>query len=1284
MGQTERLAPLGGTVTNHSAPQPDTARTEIPADLRTALLTMSTRIAEAPDEDAVCRSVVQALHHQAFGFDGVGLYLAGTSTFEPALRAAAGTFADAKDGGSELRFPLRLEQSAIGELVVRRGREHSFSKGDLEILAAAANQASIAIARARLLDAERKRLGEQRALLDTLADLSGQLELDKLLHAVLERAVDLLSVTGGELAIYDERSRELVIAASHNMPTNAVGARMTLGEGAMGRVAETHEPLIIPRYQEWAGRSAQYTQSSVQSVMAAPLLIGDRLVGAIASVHADPAHTFGEGDLRLLGLFAAQAAIAIENARLYTVERERATEQEALLDSLADLSGELELSKTLQAVLVRAVGLLDVTGGELAIYEEGTESLVVMASHNMETNAVGTRMAIGEGAMGHVAKAHEPLIIPRYQDWEGRSAQYTQSSVQSVMAVPLMIGSRLVGALASVHSDPKREFSDADLRRLTMFAPQAAIAIENARLFTAERRRAGEQRALLDTMKDLSGELELGKVLQGVLQRAVTLLGVTGGELATFDETQQTLVVAASHNLETDAVGTRMRLGEGAMGHVAKTHEPLIIPRYQEWQGRSPQYTQSSVQAVMAAPLLIGNRLVGAIASVHSDPHRVFGPEDLRLLQLFAPQAAIAIENARLYAAQQRYFESLVLNNPVAIANLDLDFNIVSCNPAFERLFGYTETEIIGQNLDRLVTTEATLAEAQSYTGEAVEGRTAGGTGKRRRKDGSFVDVEIFAIPVFVGEARVGMMGLYHDITELLQARREAEAANSAKSQFLASMSHELRTPLNAIIGYSEMLQEDATDAGQPAFVPDLEKIHAAGQHLLALINDVLDLSKIEAGKMELFVEEFDVPEAVTGVATTVRPLILKNGNTLVVEGAAAAGRMRSDATRLRQILLNLLSNASKFTEGGTITLAVARAAGWVTFQVRDTGIGMTAEQRDRLFEAFTQAEASTAAKYGGTGLGLTISRRFCQMMGGDITVASTPGQGSTFTVRLPVTAPGPQPAGAPGPDPAATPAGDGSPSATAGTVLVIDDDPAVRNLMARFLRKEGYRVLLAADGRTGIELARSQRPNAVTLDVLMPDLDGWTVLTTFKEDPALADIPVIMVTILDEQRLGFALGASEYLTKPIDRARLRRVIGTYVPERGSGRVLIVDDDAGTRTQLRRALEADDWAVAEAENGRRALERLDEGPLALVLLDLMMPEMDGFEFLEALRARETGRRTPVVIVTAKDLSDEDHRRLTGSVERVVSKTDRDRQTLLGEVRDLVAACVAAPSRPNGP
>jgi len=173
-------------------------------------------------------------------------------------------------------------------------------------------------------------------------------------------------------------------------------------------------------------------------------------------------------------------------------------------------------------------------------------------------------------------------------------------------------------------------------------------------------------------------------------------------------------------------------------------------------------------------------------------------------------------------------------------------------------------------------------------------------------------------------------------------------------------------------------------------------------------------------------------------------------------------------------------------------------------------------------------------------------------------------------------------------------------------------------------------------------------------------------------------------VTILDEQRLGFALGASEYLTKPIDRARLRRVIGTYVPERGSGRVLIVDDDAGTRTQLRRALEADDWAVAEAENGRRALERLDEGPLALVLLDLMMPEMDGFEFLEALRARETGRRTPVVIVTAKDLSDEDHRRLTGSVERVVSKTDRDRQTLLGEVRDLVAACVAAPSRPNGP
>jgi PAS domain S-box-containing protein len=1238
--------------------------------MRSALLTLSTTIAEARGEDEVCRSVVEGLRQDVFGFEGVGLYLAGSESFDPELKAVAGNFGrrDQASPVAELKLPLRVGQSAIGELVVQRDRSHAFEKGDLEILGAAASQASIAIARARLLDAERDRIAEQRALLDTLTDLSGELELDRLLQVVLERSVSLLEVTGGELAVFDEATEEIVIVASANMPTDTVGTRMAIGEGAMGHVAITHEPLIIPNYQEWAGRSGQYERDAIQGVMAAPLMIGNRLVGTIVSVHSDPQHEFGEADLRLLGLFAAQAAIAVENARLFSAERVRASEQRALLDSLADLSAETDLSSLLRKVLERAIDLLGTTSGELATYDEGKQELTIVASYNMPADTIGTRMVIGEGAMGHVAQTREPLIIPRYQEWEGRSDKYEQSSIQAVMAAPLMIGSRLVGAIVSVHSDPERKFDDADLRRLTMFAPQAAIAIENARLFDAERRRSVEQKAILETMRDLSGELELSKVLHGVLERAVKLLDVAGGELATWDEARDDLVIVASHDMETDAVGSRMAIGEGAMGRVAETHEPLIIPRYQEWERRSSKYVQSSIQTVLAAPLLIGSRLVGVIAAVHSDPEREFGPEDLRLLDLFAPQAAVAIENARLFSSGQRYFETLVVNNPVAIVNLDRDFNITSCNPAFESMFGYREQEVVGVNLDELVQTEGTRAEGQAYTEATMAGKKAGGIGQRRRKDGSLVDVEIASIPVMVGDEMVGMMALYHDISELFQARREAEAASRSKSQFLANMSHELRTPLNAIIGYSEMLVEEAEDEGNEATLADLRKIHSSGKHLLSLINDILDLSKIEAGKMELYVEEFEVERVIEDVLATAHPLAEKNETRLEVSKVDDLGTMVSDVTRIRQVLLNLLSNACKFTEGGTVRLSVERDADdWLRFVVSDDGIGMSEEQLGKLFQAFTQASASTSARYGGTGLGLAISRQFCRMMGGDIEVESEEGEGSTFMVRLPARAPEIRKVEAPA---IAEDGDEVSGGRLAGTVLVVDDEATARELMGRHLRRAGYRVLEAADGRAGLEAARVNRPDVITLDVLMPQMDGWAVLQELKSDPELADIPVIMATITDERNLGIALGASEYLTKPIDKERLAAVLARYSRADAPRRVLVVEDDEDARRLIRRALEEEGWEVDEAENGRVALERLDESPPALVLLDLMMPEMDGFEFLEALRSSDGTREVPVVVITAKELTDEDHRRLNGGVERIVQKGSRDR--FLREVRDLVA------------
>ncbi len=524
---------------------------------------------------------------------------------------------------------------------------------------------------------------------------------------------------------------------------------------------------------------------------------------------------------------------------------------------------------------------------------------------------------------------------------------------------------------------------------------------------------------------------------------------------------------------------------------------------------------------------------------------------------------------------------------------------------------------------------------------------------------------------------------------ELERARQAADAASSAKSQFLANMSHELRTPLNAIIGYSEMLQEEAADLGQNGLTPDLEKIHGAGKHLLGLINDILDLSKIEAGKMTLYVEEFDVPKMIQDVATTVQPLVLKNANRLEVSCPADIGPMRADLTKVRQTLFNLLSNASKFTERGVIRLSVERQSvergraqtpeaprfdastlgrSTITFTVTDTGIGMTAEQMSRLFEAFAQADASTTRKFGGTGLGLAISRKFCRMMGGELTVTSEPGKGSTFTATLPAQVQESKASAEPAPV-------FRQPSLVArdSTVLVIDDEPNARELIERSLSKEGFRVELAGDGRSGIELAKQIRPQVITLDVMMPGMDGWAVLTALKSDPVTADIPVIMLTIVDEKQIGFALGAADYFTKPIDWGRLTLSLRKYQQASDHHTVLVVEDEEQAREMLRRALTKENWQVLEAENGLVALQKLNGLVPGLILLDLMMPEMDGFEFLRQLRQRPALRFVPVIVITAKDLSDEDRRRLNGEVARILQKSALSMADLVAEVRAVAQA-----------
>ncbi len=645
----------------------------------------------------------------------------------------------------------------------------------------------------------------------------------------------------------------------------------------------------------------------------------------------------------------------------------------------------------------------------------------------------------------------------------------------------------------------------------------------------------------------------------------------------------------------------------------------------------------------------------------------------------------------RLYAAAteqaEEKYRSIFENSVTGICQTSPDGRFLSANPGLAKIYGYESVAALMKtvtDIDRQIFVLPDRREELIRLLE-VQGAVANFESEVYRPDGTTIwTVENIQC---VRDAN-GNLRYYESTVTDIDARKQAEAAlakaklaaettNLAKSQFLANMSHELRTPLNAIIGYSEMSIEEMTDLGVPSLIPDIQKIHGAGQHLLGLINNILDLSKVEAGKIELFLETFEIPALISEVAATMRPMMTKNHNTLVLDCVGDIGSMQADVTKLRQSLLNLLSNASKFTENGTVTLAVSRStAGWVTFSVSDTGIGMTPEQQAKLFQSFTQADASTTRKYGGTGLGLVITQQFCQLMGGDIQVTSAAGIGTTFTIRLPDRVQSlPEQTRHNGDRDINT----GLSVVGAGTILAIDDDPSARDLLQRLLSKEGYHAIVAASGEEGLRLARATSPAAILLDVRMPDLDGWEVLTQLKSDPELANIPVVMISIEDERVEHCAPGAVDYLLKPIDSDRLLAILQPYQTEPSATSVLVVEDNPGNREMICRQLTKAGWDVLEAQNGLQALAVLQTQQPGVILLDLMMPEMDGFEFIRQLRQHPQWRSIPVIVLTAKDLTAAERQWLGGQTQRIYQKGTGN-QPLLDEIHSLLTTHPARKSR----
>lgn len=1171
---------------------------------------------------------------------------------------------------SWLGVPILVGDQILGLVVLSDLKKHAFNQSHLQFLQTLASNMGVGISNARLYQSEQRRAAELEAVNTVSSALVSELDVDSIFRLAGDQTRKIFNADIVYIALLDEQNQRIDFPYTFGEDISPI----QYGEGLTSRVLQTRQPLLINQDldQQVIEMGKVAIGKEALSFIGVPVMVGGRAVGVLSVQSTHQEGIYSDQDLHLLETIASNIGIAIHNARLYQVEQQRVAELAVINSIQISLASELKIESIYNVVGDRLREIFHQSDLGIIIIDPMTK--MAFAPYLVED---GKRISIEPmplpeyGFHRHVLDTRTTLVInenfeQEIKKFHTRVLPGTKTE-KSAVYVPLISGDQVRGIISLNNFEKEHAFNENDVRLLETLANSMSVALDNARLFAEVQRQKKFSEELIQTSPVAILILDKDNNVNSLNPAAMRLFGYNQQEA----EGKNIIDIVASGDVHPQLLDFTNRIKQGNAVHsfvqrLNKKGERLFLELF-------------------AVPVVFESQRVGTFAMYHD------------ITDLKNAEAAILESEHRLL--------DIINFLPDATMVIDRDNKVIAWNRAIETMTGISAKEILGKGdyeyslpfygerrpvLIDLVLVPREDFEQQKYahitrTGETLIGETY----TPNLKNGMRYLLAMASPLRDAGGNIVGAIETIRDITdrkkaeeELRMAKEAADSANQAKSAFLANMSHELRTPLNAIIGFTRIVRRQGEAILPARQTENLDKVLTSADHLLNLINTVLDIAKIEAGRMDVLASNFRVASLIDLCANTAQPL-LKPGVTLEKMVDENLSMVYSDQDKLRQIILNLLSNAAKFTHAGKIIVSAKKDERNLMIAVRDTGIGISEEALPRIFKEFQQADSSTTRQYGGTGLGLSISRNLARLLGGELSVDSELGKGSTFTLTIPLQyrskvltdetetmnpvnesklqkEPNSSIEGAEG-------------STIKKTILVIDDDPDAVYLLQENLDKKEFAVIGSRNGSDGLRLAHEKLPDAILLDILMPGADGWQVLHDLKADPATSAIPVILLTIVDKKALGFQLGASAYLLKPLDpkivRDTLNQLIGSTRPR--PIHVLVVDDDPNIAEMLRQFMPKEEFTLESALDGMQGIDAFEKKRPDILLLDIVMPVLDGFGVIEHVRSNRKFQDLPIIVISGKDLTHEETDQLKKTVDLVVKKQGFEGDRLVAEIKSML-------------